>query len=131
MSQSTMGLQKTFKAAGDLSAAAKQFTFVKFSAAQTVTTAAAGELAIGVQQNLPNAAGLGVVVRMVGAGGTSKLRVDGNAANIAAGDKLKADANGKGLKAAGANDDYYAVACEASTADGDVIEVVLQQGKLT
>lgn len=128
MAQYTSGPSRTFIAGTDLSAVAKQYTFVKMSADFKVTTAGAGERPIGVQQDLGKA-DAHVYVRLI-PGGTSKLRVDGNAAAIVAGDILKVAANGKGVKAASANDDYYAIALEGSTADGDVIEAVLVTGQL-
>ncbi len=122
--QNTKHVAKTVKAAADLSAAAKRHTFVKVSAAQKVNTAGAGDVCIGVQQNLPKQ-DQGCVVALIGGGGTSLL-VAGGA--IAAGDRLKSDASGRGV-AVGANDDYYAIALDAATNAGELVEAVLQAGQ--
>lgn len=116
---SVVGIQKTLKASADLSAATKQFTFVKASGNQTITTCGAGETMLGVQQDLA-ASGKACMFRITG---TSKLRVDGTTP-IAAGDKLKSDAAGKGVKASATNI-AGAIALEGATADGVVIEALL------
>lgn len=116
---SVVGIQKTLKAGADLSAATKQFTFLKMSADQTVNTAGAGEVMVGVQQDLPKS-GKACMFRITG---TSKLRVDGTTP-ITAGDLLKSDANGKGVKAS-SGDVCGAIAYEAAAADGVVIEAQL------
>ena len=119
------GIQKTFKAGADLSADAKRYTFVAMSADQTVNTAGAGAAAIGVQQNQP-ASGKSCVVMITG---TSKVLVDGGTA-IAAGDKLKTDASGRGIKnTAGTN--CVGIALEAAAAANLVIEVLLTPGGAT
>lgn len=117
---------KTFKAAGDLSGANKRYSFVKMSAANEVTTAGAGETAVGVQQNEPNAAGKPTVVALCGAGGGTKLRIG---AAVSAGDKLKSDASGRGVAAATGNE-YFAIANEAGAAANEVVEAMLQVGQV-
>jgi hypothetical protein len=124
--QSTKHVPKTLKAAADLSAAAKQFTFVKVTADQTVNTAGAGERAVGVQQNLPTS-GKGCVVALIGGGGSSRLQVGGA---VAAGDPLKSDASGRGVTAAG-TDLYYAIALEAASNAGERVEAMLQAGRVS
>jgi hypothetical protein len=125
MAQSMPVLQKTFKAAGDLSAL--QFTYVKFSADYTVTGAGAGlgtegDIPIGILQNAPAVAGLGAMVRLLG---TSKLKVDGNASAISAGSLLKSGADGAGHVTTTNKHKVAAMALEGSTADGDIIEVMM------
>lgn len=117
---------KTFKAAGDLSTAALRYTFVKMSAAQTVTTAAADEQVVGVQQNLPNAAGKGLVVALVGGGGGTKLRIG---AAVSAGAPLMPTTGGLAITAT-TGKQYYAVAIDAGSNSGEVIEAVLQVGQV-
>src|SRR3990170_4925257 len=98
------------KAAGDLSAL--QFRFMKMSAADTL---------IGVLQNKPNAAGKAASVKVIGG---SKLQVDATT-DIAAGDKLTSDANGKGIKTTTDTHHVGAIALEAATNDGEIISVML------
>lgn len=62
--------------------------------------------------------------------GYGAAEVNGNSANIAAGDFLKAGANGILVKAS-AGDHYIAIAQEPSTADGIVIRVKIQKGQLS
>jgi hypothetical protein len=120
MAQSMPVLQKTFKAAGDLSLL--QFTFVKLSADYTVAACGDGEAPIGILQNNPAVAGLGAVVRLLG---TSKLKVDGNASAISAGSLLKSGADGAGHVTTTNKHKVAAMALEGSTADGDIIEVMM------
>lgn len=113
---------QSYVAGADLSA--KQYLAVKLTAANTVGVAAAGEKAIGVLQNKPTS-GLAAAVREIG---RTKLVVDGNAAAIAAGDFLKSDALGKGVKTTTDKDFVFARAEEASTVAGDIIEVTVFTG---
>ena len=61
--------------------------------------------------------------------GTGYLEVDGGTA-VSAGDKLKphTDSSGKGLKTTTDTDEYCAIALEDSSADGDIILVLIRQG---
>lgn len=116
---------KTFEANADLSAS--QFCFVKAVAgpAGGVNSRAAlceSGRPLGILQNKPSAAGLGSVMRLLG---TSKLKVDGSGTTIAAGDPIKATTGGLGVKATANLENVAAVALEASSADGDIIEVFL------
>jgi Uncharacterized conserved protein (DUF2190) len=119
----------TLEADADLSA--RQFTFVKFTAAPSSGAPAAriGAASTGdrgwILQDDPKA-GKGGRVRLEG---TSALKVDGTTA-IAVGDPLKSDSGGLGVKAATAGNQYNAIALEASSASGDVIEVLVAHGHI-
>ena len=120
-----VGLTKTFKSEGDMSAAALRYTFVDMSGDQTVDTCGAAGQGIGIQKNLPvgDAAGAPIVVQL---NGTSKLLVDGNADAIVAGSFLECNGAGKGILGdAGAGTPRLAIALEGSTADDDIIEVLI------
>ena len=119
MAQSMPVLDKTFLAAGDLSA--KQFHAVKMSADYTVTTSAANQVSVGIQQDLPAAAGRGCRVRMLG---TSKA-VAGAA--FAAGAKLTPNASGQ-LITATAGQNACAIALQAAAALNDIVEVFVMPG---
>jgi hypothetical protein len=120
MSASTPVLDKTFLAQADMST--NQFRFVRGVADYTVgVITALGQRAPGIQQNLPNAAGKGCVIRMLG---TSKLVMSGA---IAAWTELTAAADGRGVAAA-AGQVVNALSCEASTAAGDIVEVIVLCG---
>lgn len=112
------------EANADLSA--DTYRAVVLNSAGKVVRAGAGAVVLGVLQNKPKA-GEGCTVRPAGA--TSKLVVDGDASvsNIAIGDKLKSDAQGRGIKASADGDEVFALALQASTATGDVIEALLVQ----
>ncbi len=119
MSQSMPVLQKTFLAAGDLSAL--QWCFVKMSADQTVAVCESG-MAIGVLTNMPKAIGVGAVVRLLG---TTKIRVDGSGTPITAGTPLVATTGGVAIAGGANKDSVCAIALAGSTASGDVIEAML------
>lgn len=119
MSQATPVLDKTYLAAGDLST--KQYTGVILSAEYTVTTAGANAVAIGVQQDLPAAAGRGCRVRHLG---TSKVLAG---AAFAAGAQLKTDAAGAFI-AASTGQNAPCIALEAALAAGDIVEALVMPG---
>jgi len=77
---------------------------------------------IGILQDDPDTAGKGA---LLGYGGISKLVVDGNAGAIAAGDRLTSDSEGKGVVTTTDTKTYGAIALEASTAAGDIIQVLI------
>ncbi len=77
---------------------------------------------LGVLQNAPTAQGKEAEIATAG---TSLLRVDGNSVNIAPGDFLGSNSNYHGVKVAADDDQYFAIALEAATADDDLIEVML------
>jgi hypothetical protein len=62
--------------------------------------------------------------------GVGYLEVDGSGTAIVAGDFLKphTDSSGKGIKATANNDKYGAQALSPSTANGDVIRVIIGNG---
>ena len=62
--------------------------------------------------------------------GMGFLEVNGNSVAIVAGDPLKSNATGLGVKAASAGNIYGAVAVDPSTADGDIIRVIIERGVL-
>jgi len=63
--------------------------------------------------------------------GEGLAKVNGNSVNIAAGDWLKTTAGGVLIKAATDKDRVVAQALEASTADGDLIRVLLTRHTLS
>lgn len=95
-----------------------------FIAKKTTKTACA--LADGATANLigviqePVASGRPCRIRR---GGKSLMVVDGNAAAISVGDRLTSDAAGKGIKTTTDGNVVIAIAGEAATADGAIIEV--------
>lgn len=108
-------------AGADLST--KTYLGVYADTAGAVQVADTSHRPMGVLQNKPKS-GEACGIRVIG---TTKLVVDGVAAtsNIAIGDKLKADASGRGVKASSDGDEVFAIALEASTATGDIIEALL------
>lgn len=117
------GLTKTFKTAdsADLSVAAKQYTFVKMTASQRINTCGLNEVAVGVMPQLGVGTPQSVTVQL---NGTALLKVDGTTP-IAANDRLKSDASGRGIKVAAVTDIANAVALESAAAANLVIEVNL------
>lgn len=86
-----------------------------------VTTSGAGEASIGVATN---DAASGEIVTVAIANSVGRIEVDGSSSNIAAGDPLKANASGIGVKAS-SGDNTIAIALEPSTASGDIINCVV------
>lgn len=106
-------------------AALSQFVCVKTPAAAVVTTAIT-ETAWGIAQD---SAAIGGTVG-VQVGGVSKAVVDGSGTAIALGDLLSPGANGKLVKHdGGVGTKYFAEALGASSADGDIIEVLIFDNK--
>lgn len=126
--QSAAGMDESFVAENDLSA--KQFYAVEFggAAGQVDLPDSAGDVCVGVLQNKPKA-GEAATVRCVN-GTISKAIVDGNSAGIGYGDPLKAASGGKLVKATADKDFVVARALAASTADGDIIDVMIEKGYL-
>lgn len=119
------GQDITLEAAGDLST--HQFKFVIGAVAVAggqqarVNVTGSNNRVIGILQNKPNAAGLGAVVRV---SGRSKLVVDGSGTAIAVGSPLKSS-SGVGIVAGTDKDKVGAIALEASTANGDIIDSLI------
>lgn len=100
----------------------KQYFAFKFGSAENqVVLAGAGE-GVGILQNKPDKVGAAAEIRHQG---ISRNVVDGNATNIAIGDLITSDAAGKGVVADTAGDLAYGIALEVSTADGDIISVLM------
>ena len=96
------------------------------SASETVVKqATAGAQALGVTYESTAAANRNVGVNLEG---VCYLKVDGDTAAISAGDRLKSDANGKGVPVAADFDEFGAIALCDSAADDDVIPVLIQKG---
>ena len=122
--QSGAVFDHTFKAAADQSA--KQYYFLKYSAADTVAVcSAAADRAIGVLMNKPNAAGLAADVRILG---IAPVVSDGSGTAIAVGDLVGPSSAGKAVKKATADYSAAGIALDASSADGTVIRVLLIPG---
>ncbi len=79
------------------------------------------DMVIGVLQNAPDESG---AEAEVATRGTTKLKVTGSTA-ISPGDKLGSDGNYRGKKVTADKAFYFAIALEAATADGDIIEALL------
>lgn len=112
----TIGLE----AAADLSALQFRFMLVTTGSKINKNTAAT-QLQLGILQNKPISGQIGDV-RVLGG---SKLQVDANAVDIAVGDFLTADANGKGVKTTTTGNFVRAIALEPATNDGEIISVML------
>lgn len=110
-------LSLSFKAAADLST--KQYYAMYISAANTVNTAGANAKVIGVLQNKPDAANETALVRVLG---TTKV-VAGEA--IDRGKYVTATSAGLAEVADAASEHVFGYTLEASTASGDVIEILL------
>lgn len=111
---------ESYEAGADLSSDQYKAVALHTTENQVVLAGAGG--GIGVLQNKPDTVGQGAEVRHHG---ISRHVVDGNATNIAIGDLITSDANGKGVVADTIDDLAYGIALEASTADGDVISILM------
>ena len=119
MAYSTLGLYDSKPAAADLST--HQFKFVTVNSSAQVALAGAGAAMAGVMQDAP-ASGVAGSYQIAG---VSRLVTDGSGTSIAAGDYLKSDASGRGVKTTTNGDEVGAMALEASTAAGTIIAVQL------
>ena len=81
-----------------------------------------GDMVMGVLQNNPDTTGKEAEIAT---GGTTLLYVDANSPNIAVGDHLGSNSNFHGVQVTGDDAFYFAIAMEAATADGDIIEAKL------
>ena len=98
-------------------------TITTASEAFKARLAGAGEFCLGII----GAAALAGRPTNVRTGGMYRLTVNGSGTAINAGDKLKSAANGIGIKA-GATDEWFAIAIDPSTGNGDIIRVVIAHG---
>jgi hypothetical protein len=124
MSQSSPQFVYTLVAGADLSTHKNKFA--KVTADYTVGLATANtDGVVGVIDDIPhNAAGAQVAIRF---GGTCQILAG---AAFSAGAKVTPDATSRAI-AAVATQDYHAIALQAATAAGDLIECFLIKGKLT
>ncbi len=100
-----------------------QFKFVTASGA---LAAANGADALGVAQDAVAASAGTPKPLEIGYLGASKVHVNANSVNISVGDKITTASGGIGVtKTFGATDIAMGTALEASTADGDIIKVLL------
>jgi len=79
----------------------------------------------GILQNAPTAT---AQAAEIATGGSSLMIVDGNSPNISVGSFIGSNSSYHGVAVSSDKDQYFAVAMEASTADGDLIEVKLLGG---
>ena len=132
MAQKNPVLDLSFLAGADLSTdtsstVSQRYRAVKLNAAverSVVVVAAASDVIIGVQQNLPDTGELVDVAVL----GTTKVRA--GAATTANG-YLKLDAAGKFIDGGAGADVNWAIGLEAAAADGDVIEALLLHPSIT
>lgn len=118
----------TFVAGGNITPS--RFVKLSTTADNTVLQAGAGERCIGVSQQGTRNPPYGALDDGFCAIASEELRVfqDGEicpltvGAAVTRGDRLKSDANGKGITAA-ANDPHYAIALQSGGGDGELIEV--------
>ena len=121
MSQSVSVFVETFVTGADLSAHKNKF--MRVSADNTINLATAnGDPVIGVLDDIPhNAAGAQAAVRMLGT-----VQILAGAA-VAAGGKVTPDGTGRAVIAT-AGQAFHAIAIQAATAAGDLIECFLKSG---
>jgi hypothetical protein len=99
------------------------FKFVKVTGAHTagLSTAAANEVTIGVLQSKPQVLGMSCTVAI---SGVSNVVAGGN---VAAGDRIKANASGQGVTATPATDDDVTVGIAlGSAASGQLFPCLLR-----
>lgn len=84
-------------------------------------SSSAGQRIIGILQNDPPA-NEGATVRLLG---ISKCVVDGAAGAITPGDWLASDASARGVKTTSANAEVFGFALQGSTAQNDIISIVI------
>ena len=97
----------------------KQYFVVKHHSVEGQVILAGAGQGDGVLQNKPDAGQAAEVAHL----GISRIVVDGNATNIAIGNLITSDANGKGVVADTIGDVAFGKALQASTVDGDVISI--------
>ncbi len=104
-----------------------QYTAVKLTTTAWQVDLAGTAKAIGILNNQPKINSAAEVVLE----GISPMVVDGNAGAIAPGDRLKTDSSGRGIKTVTNLDEYIATALEPSTAQNDVISVLVRAGQIS
>ena len=112
---------------GESTAAIVANRFVSINSGSTadkrkITQAGAGGVCAGVAVS---AAAASLAVVSFAQDGEGLLECMGNSVNIVAGDKLKSDSSGRGVKAATNLDPYGAVALRPLTADSKKIRVTI------
>ena len=116
---------ESYRAGENLGNGVSQYLAVKFGSIENdVVLAGAGE-GIGILQNKPVGVDEFGQAAEVRHHGISRHVVDGNATNIAIGDLITSDSAGKGVVADTIDDLAYGIALEVSTADGDIISVLM------
>lgn len=106
-----------------VSATVNAFRFVTLNAANTVAQSTAGQVPVGVSQDLgtyDSAYVTNVPVKLFGQGGTFKITMSGA---VSVGGSIYVDAAGKGTATPNSGG-AVAIANEAATADNDIIEAV-------
>lgn len=123
MSQNIPGHMESFVAGADLSGG--KYKFCQVSADNTVTLATAStHPVLGVIWDIPyNAAGAQVGVMLSG----TPMVMASDA--ISAGAKVTATTGGKAVTAT-AGQEYFGIAIQAATADGDLIQILLTRGQV-
>jgi hypothetical protein len=110
-------------AGADLSAAQYRLVKMASTAGEVIAAAAGTDDIVGVLQNDPADA----EVASIGVGGILKLQVQ---ASISVGDWLTSDSTGRGAATTTDGDVVIGHALEASTAAGDIIQVVSALSRL-
>lgn len=126
MSQSNPTNIMSYKSNADLSA--NQYKAVKINSSREVlVVGGATDEIIGFQQNIPLAVAGAAVSVAEGGSGSAKAMAG---AAFSCGAYLKLDASGRLVTGGGGGDENWAIALEAATALGDIVEVKLLQPKL-
>lgn len=121
MSQKTEGNSKTFKSGEDLTDDRYKIAKLDGTGRAVLASSATDEL-IGILDDGPENADESVPVLLRSGAGTYKVMV---AEAISIGAKVTSDSAAKGVTTTTDKDQVIGVALEASTADGDIIEVLI------
>lgn len=119
--------QVTISATVAASSLAARFFVKQGSSSGAAAIAGAGEKILGVTLGVTNSAGESILIAR---GGRVLLTVDGSAGEISIGDRLIADASGRGVKSTTDKAEYGASADAGSTSAGDVIPVYVELGTI-
>lgn len=121
MAEGHYGFDKTFKAYTDLSS--YQYHFMSLSSTGTVNLSSNNGRAIGILQNVPNAAGEAAIVRLLG---VSKCMTE---EAIDEGTMLTSTSTGHAEEADAASEWYSAIALQSGAGTtGELITVLLRHG---